>query len=431
MIVRPVWLAAVLAIASTACIIALRLYLDKDPGLRVYYSTPFGEWGALAQLLRGSQNVTCSGPPDPHPAELLALLDAAWCTDGPIPAGLGPGNRSEACQCVAQAWQSLAADACGNQTGVVRNTTPESRAAAGDRVVSCLDRVPRYRITAGGTDLSLVFPTGVCMYCNCATLLVGLGCFLFFSLKLGEPTRVSACGLEAHVVYGQVVLFLVFGVMCSLFLTTHIEGEWLNVAALLVVYLNVAFGLQEEYARLPKSVGEELDMCVFALLPQLLPAYLLLASVAGYGRDLGAYGTAMGLGALLGLALEFCWLSCGGRRDDPPVVESEQKLLKEESEENPYKGVDAGMALTALLCALLLHAPYAGAAGLTYQNPDSPYFSSRAWPLTVFVVVLLLCGVCAMEVVSGSARHTGGLAPVIVCAANLVMTGLTCRDAGL
>ena len=432
MVPRSFWLSLLSWCVSLACLIALRVYMGVDPGIRVYYSTPFSDWGGLRDLVLATANVTCPAwtPDEPAPPELQQLLNDAFCLDAPWPRGLAPANRSAACRCVADLYAGLAWATCGNGTATATlNTTSDARASAGDQAIRCLDRTPQYRATAGATDMSRVFPTGLAFYCNGVLFLCTFGPWLFFGMGLGKPMHYQSDHVSVHIPAGQLVLFTLFAFLSTLLLTAHPLGNLLNALGLAAVYLNLAIGLHEEEAHRGQAAEDELDMCAYATLPQLLPGYLLMASVVGFGRDLGAYVTAMVLGALLGLTLQFTWLSVGHRREPEEAQEPEQPLLHKD-EARHHEHDLATLPLTGLGAGLLYLVHWAAAAFI-YQDRASPYLLSLAWPSVVFVLLLGLWGVGACDALTAHGHTTRRLTPVLLLLANVVLTGLACRDAAL
>jgi hypothetical protein len=413
------WLTLLSCLASAGCLITLIVFIPHDPGLRVHYSTPFTEWDGLSDMVREIPNVTCPAwaPGQPPPAALRDLLDFALCTATPWPAGVEPENRSEACRCVAGLYAGLAREGCGNATDPgVASLAPDGRAFIGDQAIRCLDRTPPYELTAGTDDFSRVFPAGLAFYCNGVVFLCSAGCLAFFALGLGRLHHRERMFLSA----GQLALLACFLAVATTMVALRPLGNMLSAGALAAVYLNLAIGLHEEHARQTEE-DDELDVCTYATLPQLLPAYFLAASVSGFGRDLGAYSTAMGLGALLGLALQFTWMSVGhaNRRR-----EGQQPLVSKPDhhhEAYPMGGLASG----------LLYLSQWLAACVVYQDRDSPYYLSRAWPGLLFVLLLALWGVGAGDALTEHGRFTRGLAPGLLVVANVILTGLVCQDASL
>jgi hypothetical protein len=412
------WAVMGCCVASLACVLVLRFHMGTDPGLSIYSSSPFTGWGSLAAMLRATGNVSCSNATGwPRNASgLQPLLDAAWCTAGFWPSGLAPTNRSAACACVTAAWDGLVQAACAQAGQLAGRPSPEALSQSAGQVVGCMGLTPPYQTFRMGDLLAGVLPTGLALYCNGVVFLATASFLLFF--HVGMPTFWVGA---------------VMGVLCALvgvLLVYQATGQALVLPTLVVSLGSVLLGLHyEREAGSGRAVTDELEICSYALLPQLLPAYALLASVAGFARDAGACGTSMALGLFIGVGLQGLRLGARTR-----TGESERLLG---GEQDSFWDSTKGAVYNSSLVCLGAHWMHLLAVSVVYFDPDSPYLLSKAWPWILLALLLAIGVVCAVDArrifdpPGGPPRQ--GLATCQVLAAlvagNVLLTGLACRDA--
>jgi hypothetical protein len=282
--------------ASFACVLVLFFFTASDPGLAIYTATPFTDWGALGDTLQASGNVSCVPATDwPRNASTLqALLETAWCTEGVWPPGSNPTNRSAACACVTAAWDGLVRAACGPMNRSVVRPSPEALSGARGQVLGCMALPPQYRVGQLGDLLSSVRPTGLAMYCNAVLCLACASFVLFFFF-----------GFTTFWIW--VWMSMVFAVL-SVMLVQQVIAQLLVLPSLFLAFVSVVLGLDDEREAGQGSdvtdITDELEICSYCILPQLLPAYAVLMAVSGVGREVGACATFAALGLFMGVSLQ-------------------------------------------------------------------------------------------------------------------------------
>jgi len=460
---RQVHLAAmVCGLTSCVCICVLHFFVPLDPGLAVYTSTPFTGWGTLSSMLQSTASVACPplsgwprtaypgvgaplagnstglsaastprlsttaaypvstpGPtttaaypvPTPGPmGGLQPLLDAAWCTAGFWPVGANPTNRSGACACVTAAWDGLSQSACGPNARAPVVPSADVRSQYAGQVLGCMALTPPYQTGQLSDLLSGVLPTGVAMYCNAVVFLACASFLLFFYFELGT---------------GWIWVWMAVPfVFVSALLVYPATGQLLVLPGLFVSLLSVLLGLHDEReASQSASVTDELEVCSYGILPPILPAYALIAAVAGFGRDVGACATFMALGLFMGVGLQ--WLRLAVRTREG---EGEALLVGDQA---AFLDSTKGAVISAGLAGLAVHWAHLLAVGVAYYDGTQPLMLSKAWLWLLLCLLLAVGGLCAVSIWADGQRR--GLATcwvmAVLVAGNLLLTGMACHDA--
>lgn len=442
------WAAMGSGATSLTCILVLRFFMGVDPGLTIFKATPFTDWGQIARQMRATARVAC--PPQTgwprNDSALESLLDAAFCLDDFWPNGTVPTNRSEVCACVTAAWDGLAQAACqpgspaaaeepndapsiGPPGGTAMRRElaappvgpgdvepgPEVLSQYAGQALGCMALPPQYRTDSLGYLLAGVMPTGVALYCNGVVFIASASYLLFFFFGMGT----------GWIWIGMSVQCAFIGVL----LVYQSMGQLLVLPSLVIALLNILLGLGDErQAGQGRPVSDELEVCCYGILPQILPAYALVASVAGFGRDVGACGTFMALGLFLGVAMQWLRLVTRNRPDGrEPLLGSD-----------PFWEGTKGAVYSSGLTCLGVHWLQLLAMGLAYYAPTAPYMLSRTW-LWVLLALLLCIGTCALDAASifdpPGEPPRQGLQTCLVLAAlvvtNVLLTGMACHDAVL
>lgn len=272
-----------------------------------------------------------------HRGDLLwNVLRVSWCSYPNALAGTTPTTRSPGCACIGKAYLDFIRETAGNRTGAVTiNTTLAARDKYGAQALTCFDQRQVSRTQTCGL-VCTTHAMDLMLFINSITFLF-LCAYLLFS-EQGSSFVAGLSGFTQMLVLKLVVVVLA-GLLAVPFIVYDIQAHVPNLCGLIlsVVYITVTLHEQLDFPALRRAMefvqgrsSVYVRFCPFFLhvtlslcrytgskrrphpltatllihLQLILPAYGVIISASGYGRDSWAmlsFGTALWL---MGLAMQ-------------------------------------------------------------------------------------------------------------------------------
>lgn len=274
-------------------------FTAMDNPLNVYHVTYPAQLESLEELddlqRRGLvSNYSFAAPVSRDPSLLRQLMRDAWCSSGVYRAGELPANRTPGCQCIAEAYLDLVRSTLqGNETNLSVVTVPfDVRDRVATQAVKCWDRRQVTRSKSCGRV--------------CTTHVVGLALFANTVLFLVCVSYVAFYSLTWNVYAIKAFVILIGGGLSAAFLVRDADANILSVAGVAVSLFYLTISLHEELDRDADNTGgpHPLTTTLLVNLPLIISAHTIQIGVAGYGRDLWAFGCFGVVGGLLGFVLQ-------------------------------------------------------------------------------------------------------------------------------